>query len=255
MAKVELIKTHTLKYNTQLGGLKLPEYGRNVQFLIEEVKKEPNVRVRQAMMEEVVVMMYQINPQGKAIEDYIEKLWKHAFFIAGYDLEGVVPPIGEIPQPEDAIKRPEKIPYPAKETRFRHYGINVQRMIKKALEMEEGAVKRGFVATIGSYMKLAYKTWNKEHYVSDDIIKADLEALSKGALTLDESPIENLSPATNSKSRSYSNSGMKSNSGSGMKSRSNNGGSSSNSRGGSSNSRSNSNNKPTNGPTNNRRRK
>ncbi len=254
MAKLELIKTHTLKYNTQLGGLKLPEYGRNVQFLIEEVKKEPDVRVRQAMMEEVVVMMYQINPQGKAMEDYIDKLWKHAFFIAGYDLEGVVPPMGEVPQPEDAIKRPEKIPYPAKETRFRHYGINVQRMIKKALEMEEGPVKRGFVATIGSYMKLAYKTWNKEHYVSDDIIKSDLEALSKGALTLDESPIENLSPATNSKSRSYSNSNSKNNNGSSsLKGRSSNG--SSNSRGGSSNGRPNNNNKPSNSSTNNRRRK
>ena len=35
-------------------------------------------------------------------------------------------------------------------------------------------------------MKLAYKTWNKEHYVSDDIVKEDLESLSDGQLALHE---------------------------------------------------------------------
>ncbi len=35
-------------------------------------------------------------------------------------------------------------------------------------------------------MKLAYKTWNKEHYVSDDIVKEDLVSLSDGLLELHE---------------------------------------------------------------------
>jgi hypothetical protein len=42
------------------------------------------------------------------------------------------------------------------------------------------------VEVIASYMKLAYKTWNKEHYVSDDIVKEDLEILSNGQLSLHE---------------------------------------------------------------------
>ena len=33
-------------------------------------------------------------------------------------------------------------------------------------------------------MKLAYKTWNKEHYVSDDIIIRDLEVFSGGELSV-----------------------------------------------------------------------
>ncbi|MBP6824977.1 MAG: DUF4290 domain-containing protein, partial [Saprospiraceae bacterium] len=37
-----------------------------------------------------------------------------------------------------------------------------------------------------SYMKLAYKTWNREHYVSDDVVKEDLEILSDGQLILHE---------------------------------------------------------------------
>lgn len=39
---------------------------------------------------------------------------------------------------------------------------------------------------IASYMKLAYKTWNREHYVSDDVVKDDLEILSEGQLELHE---------------------------------------------------------------------
>jgi hypothetical protein len=52
--------------------------------------------------------------------------------------------------------------------------------------MPEGSKREGFVEVIASYMKLAYKTWNKEHYVSDDIVKEDLEILSNGQLVLHE---------------------------------------------------------------------
>jgi hypothetical protein len=58
--------------------------------------------------------------------------------------------------------------------------------MQKAIEMPDGPKKEGFVEVIGSYMKLAYKTWNKEHYVSDDIVREDLEILSDGQLSLHE---------------------------------------------------------------------
>jgi hypothetical protein len=44
-------------------------------------------------------------------------------------------------------------------------------------------------------MKLAYRTWNKEHYVNDEIIKQDLKVMSGGIIVLPpETPIENLVP-------------------------------------------------------------
>ena len=52
--------------------------------------------------------------------------------------------------------------------------------------MPDGPKKEGLVEVIASYMKLAYKTWNKEHYVSDDIVKEDLVLLSDGQLELHE---------------------------------------------------------------------
>ncbi|QLH30054.1 MAG: DUF4290 domain-containing protein [Candidatus Parvibacillus calidus] len=50
--------------------------------------------------------------------------------------------------------------------------------------MEDGPVKTEFVEVIGAYMKLAYKTWNKEHFVSDEMIRQDLYNMTRGALPL-----------------------------------------------------------------------
>ncbi|MFN7116919.1 MAG: DUF4290 domain-containing protein [Saprospiraceae bacterium] len=174
-----------LEYNSQREELVIPEYGRHVQKLIEHAKTIENVEMQRAFVDEVVNLMMQIHPQSRNVEDYREKLWKHAYRIANYELKAA-PPSGSIPRPEDATKKPDRVGYPLSEAQFRHYGHNVQNLIKKALSMPEGPKRDGFVAVIGSYMKLAYKTWNKEHYVSDDIIKGDLETLSNGQLILEE---------------------------------------------------------------------
>lgn len=176
----------SMEYNSEKENLIIPEYGRHVQNLVEEAKQIEDPAKKQVFMERIVNLMMQIHPQSRNVEDYIDKLWKHVFRIGKYDLEGVMPPNGILPTREDAAKRPEMINYPESEAKFRHYGHNVQRLIKKAVAMPEGPKRDGFVAVIASYMKLAYRTWNKEHFVSDEVVKSDLEALSNGQLELRE---------------------------------------------------------------------
>lgn len=175
-----------MEYNSQREKLVIPEYGRNIQKLINYAKTIDDPAKKQRFVEEIVDLMQQMNPQSRNLDDYREKLWKHVFRIADYELDGVVPPNGDVPKPEQAYKKPDPVEYPESTAKFRHYGSNVQRLIKKALEMPEGPKREGFVRVIGSYMKLAYRTWNKEHYVSDDIIKNDLQTLSNGKLSLDD---------------------------------------------------------------------
>ena len=164
----------------------IPEYGRNVQTLIRHAREIEDVEERQAFVEKVVHLMMQMHPQNRNLDDYRTKMWKHVFRIADYDLPGVLPPNGIVPTPEDVRKKPDRIGYPHKDTRYRHYGFNVQSLVNKALSMEDGPIKEGFVQVIGSYMKLAYRTWNKEHYVSDDVIITDLDSLSEGKLKMVE---------------------------------------------------------------------
>ncbi|MEO1410102.1 MAG: DUF4290 domain-containing protein [Bacteroidota bacterium] len=181
-----------MEYNSQKEILIMPEYGRNVQLLIQHCVAIEDPAYRQAFAERIVDLMYQMNPQNKNVEDYRLKLWRHLFYISDFKID-VQPLVGDIPRFEDARKKPDRVGYPHYDTRFRHYGYNVQRMIEKAVDIESGPVQQGFINVIGSYMKLAYKTWLKEHYVSDDLIKEDLELLSGHRLSIkDDSSLDNL---------------------------------------------------------------
>jgi hypothetical protein len=175
-----------IEYNTEKVSIRYPEYGRSIQEMLQYAKTIVDDYRRQKTVESIITLMQQLNPVGnRNLDDYREKLWNHAFAIADYELN-VTPPANIIIRREE--ERPKALPveYPASATRFRHYGNGIQALIQKAIEMPEGTKKEGFVEVIASYMKLAYKTWNKEHYVSDNVVKDDLEILSDGQLELHE---------------------------------------------------------------------
>ncbi|MBK9338902.1 MAG: DUF4290 domain-containing protein [Lewinellaceae bacterium] len=175
-----------IEYNTEKKDIRFPEYGRAIQEMLEFARTIPEPQKRQKTVEAIIGLMQQLNPIGnRNIDDYREKLWNHAFAIAGYELD-ITPPPGIVLRRKDERPAAERPTYPPTTTRLRHYGYNVQTLIKKAIEMPEGTKKEGFVEVIASYMKLAYKTWNREHYVSDDVVKDDLEILSNGELELHE---------------------------------------------------------------------
>jgi hypothetical protein len=183
-----------MEYNSRREELIISEYGRHVQGLIFHAKTIEDKEYRQHFVEKVVSLMDQMNPQTKNVREHQEKLWRHVFRIANYELD-VVPTVGDVPTPEMAFTHPPKLTYPQSEFRFRHYGHYIQTMITKALEMEDEVQKISYAYIIASYMKLAYRTWNREHYVNDEIIKQDLKVMSGGEIILPaETPIENLVP-------------------------------------------------------------
>lgn len=176
---------HGMEYNSQRDNLIIAEYGRHVQGLIEYVKTIEDDAKRQEYAESVVSLMGQMNPAHRNDEEYKEKLWRHLFRIANYDIN-VTPQSGVVPTPESSEYSPSVIPYPKNQKRYRHYGSHVQNLIEKAKGMEDPEKKDELIILIASYMKIAYRTWNSQHYASDDIIKADLKAMSDGALVMDE---------------------------------------------------------------------
>ena len=216
-----MIKGQLMEYNSEKEILVIPAYGRHVQSLINYTKTIEDDEKRQAFAERIVVLMMQMNPQSKNIQDYKERLWKHLFRIADYDLN-VSPPEGLIVSREEAQKKPAKISYPHSKPRFRHYGNNVHFLIAKAVKMEDEAKKAAFAISIATYMKLAYKTWSREHYVNDEIIKGDLLTLSKGELVIPENVVLDtlVNPPKSRKKRSGFNNSSASNSSGGKDNRS-----------------------------------
>lgn len=209
----EQATTHNMEYNSSKERLIIPEYGRNVQMLINHAKTIEDTEEKQKFIERIVHLMMQMHPQNKNMEDYREKLWKHVFKIADYELDDVkVPEEMERPTLEIDRKRPAPLAYPDSAARFRHYGKNIQIMIAKAIEMEDEEKKKLFATVIGNYMKMAYRTWNREHYVSDEVIIQDLDKLSDGKLILEENTfLDSLTNSNRQRKKKHQNSGGRDN--------------------------------------------
>lgn len=194
-----------MTYNTQEDIMIIAEYGRHIQNLVDHCKTIEDKKEKQSFAEQIVELMYQMNSQSKNTLDYRNKLWKHLFMISNYELD-VTPTSGDLPKPEDRQIKPDIVEYPSIESEFKHYGHNVRLLMEKAIAMEEGPIKDGFVETIASFMKLAYKNWNREHYVSDEIILEDLKSLSKGKLSVaDDKSLDTLTSAVKTKKRRNNN--------------------------------------------------
>ena len=182
-----------LEYNSSREKLLIPEYGRHVQKMLQYAQTVEPKEQRQMLVEMVIRLMEQMQTQTRPSKELTDKLWNHAFMIGEYKLN--------VDAPEDVVivehqgyEPPPRLEYPHIESKFRHYGFNVQQLIDKAIAMEDEEKKALFMTAIGSYMKLAYKTWNREHYVSDEVIKSDLKSMSNGKLIIAEDvPLDFLS--------------------------------------------------------------
>nr|MBS0037512.1 DUF4290 domain-containing protein [Saprospiraceae bacterium] len=199
-----------MEYNSQKEKLVIPEYGRHIQGMILYLKKVENKEERQVFAEEIINLMSNINPQNKQNQDEVQRLWNHLFRIAGFDLD-VTPPTGEIPTPDSVIKHPVKPSYNQTKIKYRHYGNYIQKMVNKAIEEKDPDKQKEFLNVIGSYMKLAYKTWNPEHYVSDEIILGDLKNLCRGKIEfIDDIQLDALSSSKTSRRQKSANPPVKS---------------------------------------------
>lgn len=172
-----------MKYNTARPQLRIPEYGRNVQKMAEFIKTLPTKEQRTLAANALIGIMANLNPQLKDQGDFRQKLWDHLYIIAGYELDvdtQYAPP----PRPEE-MPRPVKPSYALNHIKYRYYGKNVELMIKKAAQMEEGPMKAAFLNALASYMKMAYRVWNDDK-VPDNVVIDHIRELSRGKVELKE---------------------------------------------------------------------
>lgn len=175
--------TDKLQYNSAAEPLVIPEYGRNVQNLISNAMQEQDTELRQKKAERIVSLMAQISEgTTKPSSDVRDKIWKHLFYIADYKID-VLPPSGVKPvRDELTISKRSDMSYPERIRNFRHYGRYVQILIDKAATEEDEEKRRAFLTIIASYMKLAYRIWNQDPFVGNEVIVDDLKILCKNKI-------------------------------------------------------------------------
>ena len=168
-----------MDYNTQREKLILPEYGRNVQKMIEQVKSIEDKEKRSQQMRAVVQVMGILNPQIRELNDYRHKLWDHAQVIGGFDMDIDAP--YPAPTPQQFSERPDAIELPARPIKAACYGRNIENMINLIAGREDDDNKKEMIRTLALYMRQQYLIWNKDN-VAEETIFADIERLSEGRL-------------------------------------------------------------------------
>ena len=170
-------------YNTQRVPLVIREYGRHVQGMVDYAASVDDREKRTRLVQGIIDLMGQMNPHLRNVDEFKHKLWDHIYIISGGKLDADSP----YPKPdlEKIRSKPKHMGYPNQNIRFKHYGKNVENLIKKAVEMEDEEKKKEFAECIGNYMKLVHRNWNKDN-ANDEVIKQDIKVLSKGALELPE---------------------------------------------------------------------
>ncbi|MGI6324080.1 MAG: DUF4290 domain-containing protein [Bacteroidales bacterium] len=187
-------------YNTQRKRMALPEYGRNVQKMVDHIKTIEDRNERNRAARTIIQIMGNLNPHLRDEGDFKHKLWDHLALIAEFDLDIDSP--YPMPEPTRFVEKPKQIPYQQGNIKFLHYGKIIELMIDAAVKLEEGEEKEYMTTLIVNQMKKSYVTWNRSQ-VADEVIINDLNYLSKGKLKITEGvkilEIKELLPQTKKK--------------------------------------------------------
>lgn len=172
-----------MEYNTSLPRLIIPEYGRNVQKMVDYLSTIENRDERNKQAQNLIEIIGNLNPQVRDVPDFRHKLWDHLFIMSDFKLDVDSP----YPKPsEETFKeKPELLEYPKNNRRYRHYGNIIRKMIDYAVQQPPGEEKERLKIAIANHMKKTYLIWNKDT-VDDEVILKEMDDLAEGQLKLDD---------------------------------------------------------------------
>lgn len=168
-----------MDYNSKRKKMALPEYGRNIQNMVDYLLTIEDKSERNRAAQTVIDVMGNLNTHLRDISDFKHKLWDHIAIMADFKLDIDYP--YDPPSPALLTEKPKKVPYIQHGIKYKHYGFTMEEMIREASKFEEGKEKEVLTELLANHMKKSYLTWNKDS-VEDIKILNDLYELSKGKI-------------------------------------------------------------------------
>lgn len=170
-----------LTYTTHLKKLILPEYGRNIQRMVDHCLTIEDRYERTRCAATIVKTMETLFPIQGNTDAYRRKLWDHLAIMSDFQLDVDVP--FELIRPENLDNTPSHIDYDQGDFNYRHYGLLTQRAVAHASEMPEGDERDALVLLLANHMKKLMLAVNSDG-VDDEKIFKDLREMSHGAISL-----------------------------------------------------------------------
>lgn len=173
-----------LEYNSTREKLILPEYGRNIQKMIEHCCSLATRNERNSSARAIIAAMIQV--QGFKSEpnaEQLHKLWDHLFIISQFRLDADSP--FDIPLPQNKTNGlPEKPTYnTAVINNYRSYGRNMKGLADAICNIKDPETKQTLTINLANHIKKCYLQWNRDS-VTDDVIINQLRVISSGKLDI-----------------------------------------------------------------------
>ena len=174
-----------MDYNTQREKLRLSEYGRNVQSMVDYAMTISDRGERLNCAKVIIGVMSRMYPQNKQNANFDQMLWDHLAYMSNYQLDIDWP--YEITKVSE-VGRPERMPYPMNNIQFRHYGHLVEQLVQKVKDMEEGPEREHLINMLANQMRkdLYYSSKNA---LDPKRIADNLYYMSDGKINIEEGQV------------------------------------------------------------------
>ena len=171
-----------LDYNTQREKLVLPEYGREIQKMVDYCMTLPDRDERLRCATTIVDTMERMNPDVRQNDDYRQKLWDQLALMSNFKLD-IDWPV-DISEAHVIHEKPQPMKYPMNKIPVRHYGKLVFELFDKLKTMEPGQERDELVELTANQMKRDLMQWG--HGLCDDEkVADDLARFTDGKIQLD----------------------------------------------------------------------
>lgn len=171
-----------LDYNTQREKLIMPEYGREVQSMIDYAVTLEDRDERQRCANAIVAIMERMFPQAAGTPDFEHKLWDHLAIMSGFRLDIDYP--CDISQAGKIAEKPAPVEYPMKKIPVKHYGYIMFELFDKLKTMEDGPERDELIRITANQMKRNLRQWSNGS-ADDEKVASDLAAYTGGRVQLD----------------------------------------------------------------------
>jgi hypothetical protein len=187
-----------LDYNTQREKLLMPEYGREIQKMVDHAVSLPTKEERQLCAETIIRLMENKNPQVQESVNAEQALWDHLYLMSQKQLDIDWP--FDVSEAEKILSKPQPMAHPTGGARMRHYGRLIEDLFEKLKTMPEGDERDELVRLTANQMKRNLAAWGHGS-MDDEKVADDLARFTDGKIQLDLSSFhfENTIPMGNSK--------------------------------------------------------
>ena len=176
-----------LDYNTHREQLLMPEYGREIQKMVDYAVSLTDKSERQNCAQEIIRMMETKVPELHDNADFEQTLWDHLYLMSHKQLDIDWP--FDVTAAEKLQEKPKAIPLPQEGMRLRHYGKLLEQLFEKLKTMPEGEERDALVFYTANQMKRNLMTWGHGS-MSDEKVADDLARFTDGIIQLDLSTMK-----------------------------------------------------------------